>query len=93
MLGLVHPLYDISASVDAEFLARYDLAPDNGVLAGDEHKTLLSALAKGGFEMSYRPGGATQNSIRVAQWYLGERHATTCIGCIGRSTVICNNPP
>nr|KYP53075.1 Adenosine kinase 2 [Cajanus cajan] len=39
-------------------------------------------LAKN-YNVEYIPGGATQNSIRVAQWLLPYPGATSYIGCIG----------
>jgi hypothetical protein len=33
--------------------------------------------------VEYIAGGATQNSIRVAQWMLGTPRATTYVGCTG----------
>lgn len=35
------------------------------------------------FDVEYIAGGATQNSIRVAQWMLG-KPATAYIGCVGQ---------
>ena len=35
-------------------------------------------------DVEYIPGGATQNSIRVAQWMLGVPGATSYFGCIGK---------
>ena len=34
-------------------------------------------------DVEYIPGGATQNSIRVAQWLLQTPGATSYFGCIG----------
>jgi sugar/nucleoside kinase (ribokinase family) len=34
-------------------------------------------------DVEYIPGGATQNSIRVAQWVLQSAGATSYFGCIG----------
>lgn len=34
-------------------------------------------------DVEYIPGGATQNSIRVAQWVLQSPGATSYFGCIG----------
>ena len=34
--------------------------------------------------VQYIAGGATQNSIRVAQWMLGEAGLTAYMGCIGK---------
>ncbi|KAK2573218.1 Adenosine kinase [Acropora cervicornis] len=37
------------------------------------------------FNVEYIPGGATQNSIRVAQWLLGsDTKSTSFIGCVGK---------
>lgn len=36
------------------------------------------------YDVEYIAGGATQNSIRVAQWFLGLPHATSYTGCIGK---------
>ena len=33
--------------------------------------------------MEYIPGGATQNTIRVAQWMLGGDKKTGYMGCVG----------
>ena len=36
------------------------------------------------FEVQYIAGGATQNSIRVAQWLSQAAGTTSYIGCIGK---------
>jgi sugar/nucleoside kinase (ribokinase family) len=35
-------------------------------------------------EVQYIAGGATQNTIRVAQWMLGSPGATSYLGCVGK---------
>ncbi len=35
-------------------------------------------------DVQYIPGGATQNSIRIAQWMLQVPGATSYMGCIGK---------
>ena len=35
------------------------------------------------YDVEYIAGGATQNSMRVAQWILGVSRAVTYMGCIG----------
>jgi adenosine kinase len=35
-------------------------------------------------DVEFIAGGATQNSIRVAQWMLGQPKATAFIGCVGK---------
>nr|GMC94070.1 adenosine kinase 2 [Ipomoea batatas] len=36
------------------------------------------------YSVEYIAGGATQNSIRVAQWMLQKPGATSYMGCIGK---------
>lgn len=82
-MGLGNPLLDISAVVPASFLEKYDLKPANAVLAEDKHVPIYDEMREK-FEVEYLAGGATQNSIRVAQWMLGEPQATSFTGCIGK---------
>lgn len=35
-------------------------------------------------DVQYIAGGATQNTIRVAQWMLGQKGATAYVGCVGK---------
>ncbi|KAF8704104.1 hypothetical protein HU200_031592 [Digitaria exilis] len=78
-----NPLLDISAVVDEDFLAKYDVKPGNAILAEDKHLPMYDELASKG-NVEYIAGGATQNSIRVAQWMLQIPGATSYIGCIGK---------
>ena len=52
------------------------------------HSTLSSPSGKQELAekegVEYIPGGATQNSIRVAQWLLKTPGSTAYIGCIGK---------
>jgi adenosine kinase len=79
-----NPLLDISADVDAKFLEKYDLDANNAILAEDKHKTMYDDMTASFDKVEYVPGGATQNTIRVAQWLIGIPEATTFIGCIGK---------
>lgn len=40
LLGCGNPLLDISAIVDDKILKKYDLEPDNAILAEEKHKPL-----------------------------------------------------
>eukprot|EP01062_Namystynia_karyoxenos_P083551 TRINITY_DN9629_c0_g2_i1.p1 TRINITY_DN9629_c0_g2~~TRINITY_DN9629_c0_g2_i1.p1 ORF type:complete len:364 (+),score=179.04 TRINITY_DN9629_c0_g2_i1:75-1094(+) len=82
LYGQGNPLLDISAEVDADFLAKYELQPGNAILAEDKHQPLYAELAARP-DVVYIPGGATLNSIRVANWVAGGKDgwATYC-GCI-----------
>ncbi|KMZ59370.1 Adenosine kinase [Zostera marina] len=83
LLGMGNPLLDISAVVDDAFLAKYDLKPNNAILAEENHIPMYEELASKD-NVVYIAGGATQNSIRVAQWMLQIPRATSYMGCIGK---------
>jgi len=66
VVGLGNPLLDISANVDEDFLSKYDLKPNNAILAEEKHKPMYDEMIKK-YKVDYIPGGATQNTLRVAQ--------------------------
>ncbi|CAK9011034.1 unnamed protein product [Durusdinium trenchii] len=82
ILGMGNPLLDISAEVTQETFDKYGLVPGNAILAEDKHQPLFKELAAKP-DVLYVAGGATQNSIRVAQWMLQEPGKTAYMGCIG----------
>jgi len=82
ILGMGNPLLDISAEVTQETLDKYDLKGGNAILAEEKHMPLFAEL-KEKPDVKYVAGGATQNSIRVAQWMLQEPGMTAYMGCIG----------
>ncbi|CAE7781442.1 ADK [Symbiodinium sp. CCMP2592] len=61
---------------------KYGLIPGNAILAEDKHQPLFAELAAKK-DVVYVAGGATQNSIRVAQWMIQEPGKTAYMGCIG----------
>lgn len=66
LYGMGNPLLDISAVVDEEFLNKYDIKLNNAILAEDKHLPMYDEMASK-YNVDYIAGGATQNSIRVAQ--------------------------
>ncbi|XP_023341038.1 adenosine kinase [Eurytemora carolleeae] len=80
LLGMGNPLLDISASVAPELLEKYKLKANDAILTEDE--AIFKDLVDN-HEVEYIAGGATQNSIRVAQWILGKPKATSYFGCVG----------
>lgn len=80
---LGNPLLDISAEVDKDFLDKYGLEPNNAILAEDKHKDMYEDIVQK-FKVEFVPGGAAQNTTRVAQWLIGIPNATTYTGCIGK---------
>ncbi|XP_068161166.1 adenosine kinase-like isoform X2 [Antennarius striatus] len=83
LFGMGNPLLDISAVVDKDFLDKFGLKSNDQILAEDHHKTLFEEIAKKN-DVEYHAGGATQNSVKVAQWMIQEPHrVATFFGCIG----------
>ncbi|WAQ98958.1 ADK2-like protein [Mya arenaria] len=82
LFGIGNSLLDITVVTDENFLKRFDLKANNAIIAGEKHKEIYHAMLDE-FEPSFLPGGATQNSIRVAQWLLGRPKATTFFGSVG----------
>ncbi|CAJ1067542.1 adenosine kinase isoform X2 [Xyrichtys novacula] len=84
LFGMGNPLLDICAVVDKDLLDKYNLKPNDQILAEDKHKALFEEMVKK-FKVEYHAGGATQNSIKVAQWMIQEPHNVgTFFGCIGK---------
>ncbi|KAE9590919.1 hypothetical protein Lal_00023214 [Lupinus albus] len=83
LLGMGNPLLDISAIVDNDFLQKYDITLNNAILAEDKHKPMYDEIIEK-FNVEYIAGGATQNSIKVAQWMLQIPGATSYMGSIGK---------
>lgn len=82
LLGMGNPLLDISSKVDKDMLDKYGLENGNQILAEEKHLPLYEELAARP-DVQYIAGGATQNSIRVAQWMLQEAGQTAYFGCVG----------
>jgi len=82
VMGFGNPLLDISAVVEQETLDEWGVKLNDAILAEDKHKPLYTKLATT-HDVEYIAGGATQNSIRVAQWMSGVAGTTAYVGCIG----------
>jgi len=84
-MGMGNPLLDISADVGQDILDKYDVKMDNAILAEEKHVPLYKELVEN-YSPQYIAGGATQNSIRVAQWILtanGKPGQSAFMGCVG----------
>ena len=84
LFGMGNPLLDMSADVPASYLEQYDLKPNDAILADEKHLPIYRELIEKYQPVQYIAGGATQNTIRVAQWMLQQPQATSYIGCIGK---------
>lgn len=81
-MGMGNPLLDISSNVEQEFLDKYDVKLDSAILAEEKHQPLFKELVEN-FKPTYIAGGATQNSIRVAQWMMNKAGQAAFMGCVG----------
>jgi adenosine kinase len=83
ILGMGNPLLDISANADKAMFDKYGLEPGGIILAEDKHLPVFGEMqAKP--DVKYIAGGATQNTIRVAQWMLQTAGSTAYMGCVGQ---------
>lgn len=82
LLGVGNPLLDISANVDDQFLAKYDMAPNNAILASEKQANLVSDLVST-HDVEYIAGGSVQNTLRVVQWFYQTPNLCTFMGAVG----------
>lgn len=82
ILGVGNPLLDISSDVTMDILEKYNLSLNNAILAEEKHLSLYNELVNE-YPVQYIAGGATQNSIRVAQWMIQVPGSTSYMGAIG----------
>jgi adenosine kinase len=85
LFGMGNPLLDISADVPEAMLEKYGLKANDQILCGDEHKAVYQDMIDN-CSVDYLPGGATQNTIRAAQWLMKNmgdaKGATAYTGCV-----------
>lgn len=82
ILGMENPLLDISADVSTEFLEKYGVTLNNAILAEEKHLPIYEDMVTN-YPVTYTAGGATLNSIRVAQWMIKVPGSSTYFGAIG----------
>ncbi|RVE47139.1 hypothetical protein evm_008216 [Chilo suppressalis] len=82
LVGIGNPLLDISAIVDEELLKKYDMHPDDAIMAEEKHMPLYRELMEK-YKAEFIAGGSVQNSLRVAQWILKKPKICTYFGCVG----------
>uniref|UniRef100_A0A0P4W5R7 adenosine kinase n=2 Tax=Scylla olivacea TaxID=85551 RepID=A0A0P4W5R7_SCYOL len=85
LFGVGNPLLDIAVNTDSEYLKKYELEPNNAILAEKKHEPMYKEMA-GMAGVEYLAGGATQNSMRVAQWILRKKHCATFMGSVGKDS-------
>jgi len=88
IVGICQPLLDISAHVEDDFIKRYGVDIGAATLASERQMPMFEEM-RSFPNVEYTPGGATLNSIRIAQWILGSGAtdiSTGFIGAIGDDT-------
>lgn len=83
LFGMGNPLLDISANTEEDFLKKYDLKPNDAILAEEKHMPMYDEMIEN-YDVEFTAGGSTQNSIRVAQWLLKKPGVAIFMGCIGK---------
>merc|ERR1711865_854857 len=83
ILGMGNPLLDISANAEKSMFDKYGLEAGGIILAEDKHQPVFAEMAAKK-DVQYIAGGATQNTIRVAQWMLQTPGSTAYMGCVGK---------
>jgi len=83
LFGMGNPLLDIIINSDEDYLKKYGLEANNAILAEDKHIPMYKEMI--GMEgVEFLAGGATQNSMRVAQWVLRQPKRATFMGSVGK---------
>lgn len=82
IVGFGDPLLDITADVEADFLAKYGLNEDDAILAGGPQAGLSQELCER-YKPRFTAGGSAQNTLRVMQWILRQPRISTMVGAIG----------
>ena len=85
VVGLGHPLLDVSTHVGADFLAMFNVGPGQTMLATPEQLPVYQEIARHD-DVEYVPGGATMNAVRVCRW-LSEANTCSYVGTIGDDEV------
>lgn len=83
IFGAGNPLLDCSLEFpqDSDVFTRFEIQPAAACLAESKHTPLFDEICANE-KVKYIPGGATLNSIRVAQWCLGSEGKTCYTGSI-----------
>ncbi|CAH0694427.1 unnamed protein product [Spodoptera exigua] len=82
VVGIGNPLLDISVMVDHDYLKKYDLKPNDAIMAEAKHLPLYKEIVEK-FSPDYVAGGSVQNTTRVAQWILKKPNVCSYFGCVG----------
>ncbi|KAH9176857.1 Ribokinase-like protein [Lactarius sanguifluus] len=78
---LGNPLLDMQVTNGEDLLKKYDLKPNDAILAGEKHFPIYNELVKE-HQVAYVAGGAAQNAARGAAYVLPP-NSVVYTGCVG----------
>lgn len=81
VFGLGNPLLDLQTK-SPELLKKYDLKPNDAILAEEKHEPLYDEIMKKS-DVEFTAGGAAQNAMRGAS-YMMKPKSTVYVGCVGK---------
>jgi adenosine kinase len=82
VVGFGNPLLDISVTADQTLFDKYSIKPATATLAEPKDLPLYEEIQKFP-KVGYVAGGATQNSIRGAEWMAATKKKTHYVGSVG----------
>ncbi|KAK0553415.1 adenosine kinase [Tilletia horrida] len=80
-VGLGNPLLDMTVRDGEAVLKKYDLKPNDAILAEEKHLSIYKHIVDN-YDVAYVAGGASQNTSRCAQYILPP-NSTVYIGAVG----------
>lgn len=84
LVGLGNPLLDITATVDANYLQKYDLKANDAILAEERHLPIYAELIDKFQPVKYTAGGSVTNALRVFAWMVQRPNTVSFYGCVGK---------
>lgn len=81
LVALGNPLLDMQVRNGEAMLAKYNLKPNDAILADEKQLAIYQDLVDN-YEVTYVAGGAAQNAARCAQYVL-PANSTAYLGCVG----------
>lgn len=82
LMGLGHPLLDISSRVDKEYLEKFKVELGSVNLAEPFQLPIFEDLSQRR-DVEFVPGGAAMNAVRVARWVSGNTMEVYFVGSLG----------
>ncbi|KAH0797595.1 adenosine kinase 2-like [Histomonas meleagridis] len=82
IFSIDNPLIDATAEVDESFLNKWGLKTDDAILVDESYQQLIDEIIKSE-KTQKTPGGACQNVLAMAQWFMQDEGETAIVGSVG----------